>query len=162
VSDYDLVLERMLDAPRDLVWKAWTDPELMKRWWAPKPYETPEVEMDLRPGGRFYSRMIGPDGFDSGGEGCFLEVVEGERIAWTSALLGGYRPAGKIEDCGGFPFTAIVTFEDNGDGRTRYKAVAMHKDQADTDTHAQMGFQEGWGTCADQLGEVARELAALA
>ena len=158
----DLVLERTLDAPRDLVWRAYTDPEHLKRWWAPKPYETPEVEIDLRPGGVFYTRMTGPDGFDSKGAGCFLEVVEGERIVWTSALGPGYRPAELTEDCGGFPFTAIITFEDSGDGRTRYRAVTMHKNQADRDTHEKMGFHEGWGTCADQLGEVAAELAEIA
>jgi len=80
-------------------------------------------------------------------------------IAWTNALMGGYRPAAAIEDCGGFPFTAIVTLEDAGDGRTRYRAVALHRNQADAETHASMGFHEGWGTCADQLGEVAKELA---
>ena len=159
MSDHDLVLERILDAPRDLVWKAWSDPDLMKLWWAPKPYETPEIELDLKPGGRFYTRMTGPDGFDSPGEGCILEVVKGEKIVWTSALIGGYRPAGEIEDCGGFPFTAIVTLEDIAGGKTRYRAVALHRNAADRDTHEQMGFQEGWGTCADQLGEVAKELA---
>ncbi len=158
----DLVLERTLDAPRDLVWKAWTTPEHMKQWWAPRPYETPEIEMDMRPGGRFYTRMTGPDGFDSAGTGCFLEVVEGEKVVWTNALLPGYCPAAAIEDCGGFPFTAIVTLEDIGDGRTRYKAVALHRNEADRETHEKMGFQEGWGTCADQLGEVAAGLGANA
>ena len=162
MSDHDLVLERLLDAPRDLVWRAWTDAEQVKKWWAPRPYQTPEVDMDLRPGGRFYTRMTGPDGFDNAGEGCFLEVVEGKKVVWTSALSGGYRPVEAIEDCGGFPFTAIVTFEDAGNGKTRYRAVALHRNKADADTHAKMGFHDGWGTCADQLGEVAKELAATA
>ena len=162
MSDHDLVLERMLDAPRDLVWRAWTDPEQVRKWWAPRPYQTPEVDMELRPGGRFYTRMTGPDGFDNSGEGCFLEVVEGEKVVWTSALSGGYRPVDQVEDCGGFPFTAIVTFEDAGNGKTRYRAVALHRNAADADTHARMGFHDGWGTCADQLGEVANELAATA
>ena len=162
MSDYDLVLERIFDAPRDLVWKAWSSPEHMKKWWAPRPYETPEIEMELRPGGRFYTRMTGPDGFDSAGEGCFLEVAAGERIAWTNALVAGYRPAGAIEDCGGFPFTAIVTLEETADGKTRYRAVAMHRNLAELETHEKLGFQEGWGTCADQLGQVAAELGATA
>jgi uncharacterized protein YndB with AHSA1/START domain len=156
---HDLVLERVLDAPRDLVWKAWTSPEHLKRWWAPRPYETPECEMDLRPGGIFRTRMTGPDGFDFDGTGCFLEVVPGERITWTSALLPGFRPAPEqVEGCGGFPFTAIITFEDRGDGRTLYRAVAMHRNEADRGTHERMGFHDGWGTCADQLGEVAAGL----
>jgi uncharacterized protein YndB with AHSA1/START domain len=155
----DLVLERVLDAPRALVWRAWTSPEHLKLWWAPKPYQTPECEMDLRPGGRFYTRMTGPDGFDFRGAGCFLDIVDGEKIVWTSALGEGWRPndlgpAG----CGAFPFTAIVTLEDAGDGRTRYRAIAMHANEGDRETHAKMGFHEGWGTCADQLGEVAKQL----
>ena len=155
----DLTLERLFDAPRDLVWRAWTDPEQLRKWWAPKPYETAECEMDLRPGGKFYTRMIGPDGFDVSGTGCFLEVVDGERLVWTSALGEGWRPnALATEDCGGLAFTAIVTFEDAGEGRTRYRAVAMHKDAKDSEAHAGMGFHEGWGTCADQLGEVASTL----
>ncbi|MDQ4087200.1 MAG: SRPBCC family protein [Pseudomonadota bacterium] len=157
-DQHDLVLERVLDVTRDLVWRAWSDPELLKQWWAPKPYETAECEMELRPGGKFYTRMTGPDGFDAAGTGCFLEVVEGEKVVWTSALLPGYRPAESIEDCGGFPFTAVVTFEDAGDGRTRYRAVALHRNAADRDAHAAMGFEEGWGRCADQLGELARSL----
>ena len=157
----DLMLERLLDAPRALVWRAWTDPEHVKLWWAPRPYQTPEVDMDLRPGGKFFTHMTGPDGFDNQGTGCFLEVVEGERVVWTSALGEGWRPNDLgPADCGGFPFTAIMTFEDNGDGRTRYRAVAMHRNAADSEAHAKMGFHEGWGTCADQLGEVAMALAA--
>lgn len=159
MSDQDLVLERLLDAPRALVWEAWSNPEHMKSWWAPRPYQTPEIEIELKPGGMFYTRMTGPDGFDSPGTGCILDVAPGERVAWTNALLPGYRPAGAIEDCGGFPFTAIVTFEDAGDGRTLYRAVAMHRNAADRAMHAQMGFHEGWGTCADQLGAVAKALA---
>lgn len=155
----DLVLERLLDAPPALVWKAWTTPDHLKRWWAPKPYETPECEIDLRPGGAFYTRMTGPDGFEEAGTGCFLEVVEGERLVWTSALGEGWRPnALPAEGCGAFAFTAIVTFEDAGDGRTLYRAVAMHATRADRDTHETMGFHDGWGTVAGQLGEVAAGL----
>lgn len=154
----DLVLERTLNAPRDLVWKAYTTPDLVKQWWAPKPYETPEVEFDLKPGGVMRTRMTGPDGFDQAGEGCFLEVIEGKKIVWTNALLPGYRPVASIEDCGGFPFTAIITFEDAGDGKTFYRAVALHRNEADRETHAQMGFQEGWGTVADQLEKLAQGL----
>ena len=154
----DLVIEKVLDAPRDLVWKAWATPELLRQWWAPRPYRTPECELELRPGGKFYTRMTGPDGFDASGTGCFLEVIAGERIVWTSALLPDFRPAAAIEDCGGFPFTALVTLADADGGRTLYRAVAMHRSEADREVHANMGFVEGWGKCADQLGEVAAGL----
>ena len=105
--------------------------------------------------------MVGPDGFDTGhgNAGCVLEVVEGEKLVWTSALGPEYRPAEMGEGCESFPMTAVVTLADAGDGKTLYRAVALHRNAADRDTHEQMGFQEGWGTCADQLEELARELA---
>ena len=160
MSETDLALERTLDAPRHLVWAALTTPEHIKKWWAPRPYQTPDLELDLRPGGRFYNRMTGPDGFEAEGDGCILDVAEGERMVWTSALGPGWRPNDLgPEGCGGFPFTAIMTLEDAGDGKTLYRAVAMHRNPADAEAHAKMGFHDGWGTCADQLGEVAAELA---
>ena len=160
----DLVLERTLNAPRELVWKAWTDPKLLKEWFAPKPYEISEVDFDLRPGGIFRIRMVGPDGFDTGhgSAGCVLEVVDGERLVWTSALAPEYRPAEMGEGCESFPMTAIVTMEDAGDGKTLYRAVALHRNESDRDMHANMGFDEGWGKCAGQLEELAQGLAANA
>lgn len=160
-DDFDLVLERTLNAPRELVWKAYTDPEHLKRWFAPKPYEITECELDLKPGGIFRIRMIGPDGFDTGhgNAGCVLEVVEGEKLAWTSALGPGWRPAEMASTgCESFPMTAIATFADAGDGKTAYRAVALHRNAADRDTHAKMGFHEGWGTVATQLEEFAKGL----
>jgi uncharacterized protein YndB with AHSA1/START domain len=155
----DLVLERILDAPRELVWRAWSDPKQLKLWWAPRPYRTVECEMDLRAGGSFYTRMVGPEDFDSPIHACFLEVVPGEKAVWTTALTAGFRPASEApHGCGAFIFTAIISFEDAEAGKTRYRAVAMHKDQADRDTHAEMGFHDGWGTCATQLEEVAAGL----
>jgi uncharacterized protein YndB with AHSA1/START domain len=160
MSETDLVLERVLNAPRDIVWTALTTPEHIKKWWAPRPYQTPAVELDLRPGGRFYNKMTGPDGFEAEGDGCILDVAEGERMVWTSALGPGWRPNDLGPDgCGGLSFTAIMTLEDAGDGKTLYRAIALHRNPADAETHAKMGFHDGWGTCADQLGEVAAELA---
>ena len=156
----DLKLERLLDAPRDLVWKAWTDPEHIKQWWAPRPYQTPECEIELKPGGKFFTRMTGPDGFDFSGTACVLDVAPNERIVWSTTMQGGYRPNEFTDDgCNGFPFTAIHTFEDAEGGKTRYTATVMHGNVADAQKHAEMGFHDGWGTCADQLGEVAASLA---
>ena len=163
MAELDLVLERTLDAPRELVWRAWTDPEHLKQWFAPRPYEISEAELDLRPGGIFRIRMVGPDGFDTGhgNAGCVLEVVEGEKLVWTSALGPGYRPA-ELAAKGreSFPMTAIVTLAESGDGKTLYRAVALHKDAGDRDTHEKMGFREGWDTVAGQLEQFAREMKA--
>ena len=158
---YDLVLERALDAPIELVWKAYTTAEHLKRWFAPKPYEISEIELDLTPGGIFRIRMVGPDGFDTGHgtPGCVLEVIEGKKLVWTSALGPGYRPSEMGEGCESFPMTAVITFADAGGGKTLYKAVALHKNAGDKDSHAKMGFHEGWGTTADQLEQLAKGLA---
>ena len=160
----DLVLERTLDAPVDLVWAAYTDPEHLKQWFAPKPYQITECELDLRPGGIFRIRMVGPDGFDTGhgSAGCVLEVEQGKKLTWTSALGPGYRPAEMGEGCESFPMTAIITFEDAGNGKTAYRAVALHKDAKDKEAHEKMGFHDGWGTVAGQLEEFARSLSVSA
>ena len=159
-NETDLVLERTLDAPVDLVWRAYTDPEHLKKWFAPKPYEISEIELDLRAGGVFRIRMTGPDGFDTGHgtPGCVLEVIEGRKLVWTSALGPGFRPNEAGEGCESFPMTAVITFADAGDGKTAYKAVALHKDLADKETHEKMGFHDGWGTTAGQLEELAQSL----
>ena len=125
----DLLLERTLNAPVALVWEAYTNPEHLKRWFAPRPYEITEVELDLQPGGIFRFRMVGPDGFDTGHgtAGCVLEVVAQKKLTWTSALGPGYRPNGMGEGCEAFPFTAVVTFADAGDGKTAYKPIPKGK-----------------------------------
>jgi uncharacterized protein YndB with AHSA1/START domain len=151
--DLDLVLEREVDVPPHLVWAAWTTPEHLKQWFAPKPYETVECEMDLRPGGIFRAVMRSPEGetMDEGA-GCILEVVENRRLVWTAALGPGYRPVASD-----FPFTAIVTMEPAGSG-TRYRAVAVHGSPEQRAEHEKMGFHEGWGQALDQLVEVAKGL----
>lgn len=154
-----LVLERLFDAPRDLVWKALTRAEHLKQWFAPRPYQITDCVLELQPGGRFAFTMSGPDDFQQTELSCVLEVVDGQRIAWTNALLPGFAPAPAMpEGCGGFPMTAIMTLEDAGEGKTRYTATALHRNETDREMHAEMGFHEGWGTCADQLEELAKEL----
>ena len=160
IDKLDLVIERTIDAPIGLVWKAYTDPEHLKQWFAPRPYQITECELDLTPGGIFRIRMQGPDGFDTGhgNAGCVLEVVDGRKLVWTSTLGPGYRPAEMGEGCESFPMTAVVTLEDAGNGRTAYRAVALHRNEADKEMHEKMGFQDGWGTTAKQLEEHARSL----
>jgi uncharacterized protein YndB with AHSA1/START domain len=159
-EDLDLVLERTLNAPRDLVWAALTVPEHLKQWFAPRPYQISEAELELRPGGIFRIRMVGPDGFDTGhgNAGCVLQVKEREKLVWTSALGPGFRPAEMGEGCESFPMTAIVTLSDAGGGKTAYRAVALHKSGADREAHEKMGFHDGWGTVAGQLEEFAQTL----
>ena len=142
----DLVLERVIDVPRHLVWEAWTQPEHLKVWFCPKPWCVSECEIDLRPGGIFRTTMRSPDGKEFPNVGCYLEVVPMERLIWTSALHAGYRPAAP----GHLSFTAIITMESLGN-RTRYVATALHQDEAGREKHKTRGFHEGWGTALDQL-----------
>lgn len=148
----DLTLTREIDAPPALVWSAWTDPEHLAKWWAPKPLTTVVEALDLRPGGAFRTVMRDPKGAEHPVDGAFLEVVENERIVFTDALAAGYRPAEN-------PFmTAIITLDARPDGGTTYTAYVLHKSVADREKHERMGFHEGWGTCVTQLAALVREL----
>lgn len=148
----DLVLERTVDVPPALIWKAWTTPEHLKPWFCPKPWSLSHCEIDLRPGGRFYSVMKSPEGQEYPNEGCYLETVENQRLVWTNAMLPGFRPAPSSDDPHGFFFTAALLLQPQGSG-TKYTAIAIHKDESGRKTHAEMGFQEGWGTVLTQLVE---------
>ena len=146
----DLVLERVIDVPRELVWTAWTTPEHLKHWFCPRPWTTTECEIDLRPGGIFRSVMRSPEGQEFPNIGCYLEVVRNERLVFTDALLPGYRPAE-------IPFfTAVLTLEPSGSG-TRYVAIAIHRDEAGRKKHEEMGFHQGWGTVVDQMVEYVKK-----
>ncbi len=96
--ELDLVLERVVDVPPELVWKAWTEPKHLMPWFCPKPWTVTACDIDLRPGGRFYTVMCSPEGEEFPNEGCYLEVVPNERLVWTDALLTGYRPATSVEE----------------------------------------------------------------
>lgn len=146
----DLVLERWVDVPPDLVWAAWTEPRHLKRWFTPAPYTTPECDVDLRPGGRFRVVMRSPEGDEMENEGCYLEVTPRRRLIWTGALRPGYRPAPEPGAATDVPFTAVVLMEPQASG-TRYTAIAMHRDAVDRGKHEAMGFADGWGKALDQL-----------
>ncbi|MER6591471.1 SRPBCC family protein [Micromonospora purpureochromogenes] len=150
--ELDLVLERTVDVAPELVWKAWTTPELIVRWFAPKPWSTSSCEIDLQPGGRFYTVMRSPEGEEFPSDGCILVVEEGSTLVFTSALGPGFRPQ-VAED--GFPFTAVVRIAPDGAG-TRYTATAIHADAAARKQHEDMGFAEGWGAALDQLVDVVK------
>jgi uncharacterized protein YndB with AHSA1/START domain len=143
-QDRELVLTRLIDAPRHKVYRAWTDPDLLKQWFAPLPWTTPHAELDVRPGGSSLVVMRGPDGNEFPNPGVYLEVVPNERLVVTDAYTKAWEPSAK-------PFmTLVLTFEDEG-GKTRYTARARHWTVADREAHEKMGFHEGWGICADQL-----------
>jgi uncharacterized protein YndB with AHSA1/START domain len=149
---HDLVISRVVQAPRALLWKAWAEPDLLKEWWCPKPWTTEVRAFELLAGGAFHTVMRGPDGGLSDNPGCFLELVPQARIVFTSMLTGGWRPATPW-----MAFTAVVELADEAGG-TRYVVTVMHPDKATRDRHNEMGFSQGWNTCIDQLEAFARQL----
>jgi uncharacterized protein YndB with AHSA1/START domain len=153
----DLVLERVVDVSPQLVWAAWTQPEHVKKWFTPRPWQTVDCEIDLRPGGIFRTTMRSPEGEEFPNLGCYLEVVENRKLVWTDALEPGFRPATPVSGCGVTNFTAIVMLEPKGKG-TKYTALALHKSEEERKKHEEMGFHEGWGTALDQLVEVAKAM----
>lgn len=143
----DFAIERFIDAPTRLVWEALTTPEHLKEWYMPKPWgRVTRAELDVRPGGIFSIDIAVGDGPDSPNLGCFLDVVPMERLAWTSMLFPGYRPA-VFDD---IPITAIVTMGPEGTG-TRYVFTALHRNAADLETNMESGFHQGTEIAVDQF-----------
>ncbi len=151
IEDRELVLNRLIDAPREKIFRAWTEPELLKQWFCPRPWRVSHAEIDVRPGGSSYIVMNGPNGEEFPNRGIYLEVVKNERIVFTDAYVEAWVPSDKPF------FTAIVTMEDEG-GKTRYTAIARHWTVEDRKAHEAMGFHEGWGKACDQLEELCRTL----
>lgn len=151
-GDRELVLSMTLDAPRDKLWRCWTEPELLVQWFTPKPWSTVRADLDVRPGGSSMVVMRSPDGEEFPNPGVYLEVVPGEKLVMTDAYTSAWEPSGA-------PFmTAIVTFEDDGEGRTKYVARARHWTAEAREKHEKMGFHDGWTQAARQLEELARSL----
>jgi len=150
-ANHELTLTRLIDAPRAKLFRCYREPELLKHWFAPKPYTVPIAELDFRAGGASRIVMRSPEGQDIPCPGTYLEIIPDRKLVFTDAYLGDWEPSGK-------PFmTAIITFDDEN-GQTRYTARARHWSEDDKTTHEQMGFHQGWGICADQLAALAKSL----
>lgn len=151
-TDRDLVLTRVLNAPREKIYQCWTQQELIKQWFAPKPWSTPKVVMDLRVGGGNVITMADEAGNEYPNAGQYLEIVPNEKLVFTDAFVGDWAPSAKPF------FTAFILLEDAGPGKTKYTAVARHWTAEDAEGHKKMGFHEGWGMCAAQLEELAARI----
>lgn len=150
---HELVIERILDAPRMSIWRCWTEPELMVKWFTPKPFSTESAEVDLRPGGHSNVVMKSPDGQTFPNVGQYLEVVPGKKLVFTDAFVGDWIPKE------GAPFfVGSIELSDAGEGKTRYVARVRHWTADAKAQHEQMGFTPGWNAAADQLEELARSL----
>lgn len=146
---HDLTITRLIDAPVEAVWTAWT--EHFAEWFVPRPWTVEVIEQVLAPGGRSSLMMRGPGGEENAVEGTILEVVPHQRIVSTDAFGPGWAPQG--------PFMVrIDAFADEA-GKTRYTATARHWTAEAKESHAAMGFEPGWNAAADQLEAVAKRVA---
>lgn len=143
----DLKFERTIDVPRNKIWEAWTNPELLKEWFCPRPWKVTECDIDLRVGGKFRTLMKGPEGEEFNNLGCILEIIPGEKLVTTDALHPDFRPTGA-----GF-MTMHLVLEDY-QGGTKYTAYVLHKDAEAKAQHEAMGFEQGWGAAFNQLVEL--------
>jgi uncharacterized protein YndB with AHSA1/START domain len=147
----ELSLVRIINAAPEKVFRAWTEPDLLKQWFTPKPWTVASAELDVRPGGTNLIVMCSPEGQEYPNRGVYLEVVKNQRLVMTDAYTSAWVPSDK-------PFmTAIITFEDEG-GKTRYTARALHWNAEDRKAHEDMGFHEGWGKATDQLAALVENL----
>jgi uncharacterized protein YndB with AHSA1/START domain len=154
IDTEELVIERIFDAPRELVWKAWTEPERMKQWWGPTGFSAPRFEMDFRVGGKFFGSMQNPD-FQDGRElfsaGVYQEIVPMERIVTTDSFAdenGNVVPASHYGMPGDVPLEMLltVTFEDAPGGKT--KLTLRHAGLPKTESE---GANVGWNQSLDKL-----------
>jgi len=152
MSEHELSIELILDAPKEKLYRCYTDPNLLKQWFAPKPWTIKSIDTDVRAGGKFNFVMASPEGEEYPNTGIFLAVEPNKRLVTTDAVKPGtFEPSG--------PFmVADVTFEDAGPGKTKYRAVARHWSAESKEQHAQMGFVEGWTQTARQLEELAKTI----
>ena len=141
----ELTLTRVFNAPRELVFQAWTDPRRLQRWWGPKGFSNPVCEVDPRPGGAIRIHMRAPNGIVYPMTGTFLEIVEPERLVFkTSPLDNNGEPL--------FEVLNTVTFADDA-GNTR---LTLHATVSNIKPEAMLhiaGMEQGWNQTLDRLGE---------
>lgn len=148
-----LAIERIIDAPRAIMWRCWTDPDLLKEWFCPKPWRVPEADFDLRPGGRMNTVMEGPNGERMENSGIFLEIKPFERLTFTDAYRENFVPAESSF------MTGFVELSDADNGKTRMVWGARHSNEDDKKKHLEMGYEKGWDVAASQLDELAQSIA---
>ena len=141
------MITRQFDAPRHLVYRAWTTPDLIRRWWAGDRGEVTSAEVDLRPGGRWRYVMTANGGFEVAFHGEYREIVPDERIVCTEVFEGMPDAAA----------VSTATFAEQ-DGRTTLTVLVEHTSQEHRDMHLNSGMEEGMNESFDHLEQVAASL----
>ncbi|MBS1301227.1 SRPBCC family protein [Loktanella sp. SALINAS62] len=155
---HDLTFTRTLSATPAQVWRCWTEPDLLMQWFTPRPVTTTSADIDARPGGIFRTVMQVPDhGEMAGAAGCFLVADPERQLIWTNALGPGFRPNALGDGPMDFALTARIDMAPAPGGCT-YTATCTHATPQAAQTHADMGFHDGWGAATTQLEALARRL----
>jgi uncharacterized protein YndB with AHSA1/START domain len=149
-TDREILITREFDAPRHLVYKAYTTPELVKRWWSARRGEVTVAEIDLRVGGKWRYVMVADGGFEVGFHGEYREIVPNERIVSTEVYEG-------IPDAEAHASLNTMTLVE-ADGRTTLTILVEHQTQEDRDAHINSGMEDGLQDALDLLEEVAASL----
>jgi uncharacterized protein YndB with AHSA1/START domain len=153
MKDEELVIVRTFDGPRDRVWKAWTEPEHVKRWWGPKSFTTPFARIDLRVGGTYHNCMRSPEGKDYWSTGVYREIVPLEKIVCTDSFAdeeGNVVPATHYGMSADFPLEMLVTVtfeEDEGKTKLTLKHAGLPSGKDSDDC------RDGWNESFDKLAE---------
>ena len=146
----ELVITRVFDAPRDLVFRAWTDPKHMARWWGPKHFTNRVEQMDVRLGGAWRIIMCAPDGAEHPSQGVYQEIVPPERLVFTNTAVD--KDGNVIID--GF---TTVTFADQG-GKTKLTLETRGVAKVDYAANYLQGMEAGWTQSLERLGEALASL----
>ena len=151
----ELSFTRLLDAPRAAIWRCWTESDLLKQWFCPKPWHVSKAELDVRSGGASLIVMNGPNGEEMPNRGVYLDVVPNQRLVFSDAFTEAWVPSQKA-----FMVGTIEMADEGGNeaGKTRYTATVRHWTAEDRDMHEKMGFFTGWGIATDQLEALAKTL----
>ena len=147
----ELALCRILDVSRARLWRCWSEADLLRQWFCPKPWHVPHAEIDVRAGGTSFVVMRGPNGEENDHHGLFLEAIPERKLVFTDAFVAAWQPSTR-------PFmVATITFEDHPEG-TLYTARVGHWSVEERIKHEDMGFYVGWGIVTEQLEATARAL----
>lgn len=151
-GEHTLTLVRTLAAPRSVVWRCWTETDLLKQWFCPKPWTVPEADFDLRVGGRMNTVMAGPNGERFEGLGMWLAIEPMHKLVFTDAYTEGFVPTPQ-------PFmTGVVQLADAPTSHTHMTWSARHATAEAKAKHLEMGWEAGWNAATDQLEALAQTL----
>ena len=149
----DLELTEDVPLTPEQLFEGWTNPDILKKWFCPRPWKVAECSIDLRPGGLFSNVMQSPEGeLMPENQGCYLLIERPTRLVWTGALGEDFRPNPKPQM--GFAFVCDLRFTSLAQGGTRFHAIVKHADAQGKTKHEDMGFHQGWRIALSQLLEL--------